>query len=107
LLEKEGMAEAERDALVSALERDHRTARLAPRARALLDYAVKLTLTPAGIAAGDIARLRAVGLDDRGIHDLCAIVGYYAFVNRIADGLGVELEPRWGVRESDSAEGEA
>ncbi len=35
---------------------------------------------------------RAVGFDDRAIHDVCAIVGYFAFVNRIADGLGVELE---------------
>jgi uncharacterized peroxidase-related enzyme len=99
------MAEGERDALVGALERDHRLAPLEARARALLDYAVKLTLTPAGIAAGDIDRLRAVGLDARGIHDLCAIVAYYAFVNRIADGLGVELEPRWGVPDVGSAEG--
>jgi alkylhydroperoxidase family enzyme len=41
---------------------------------------------------GDVAALRSAGLDDRGIHDVCAIVGYFAFVNRIADGLGVELE---------------
>jgi hypothetical protein len=34
------------------------------------------------------------GLDDRAIHDLCAIVAYFNFVNRIADGLGVELEDR-------------
>jgi alkylhydroperoxidase family enzyme len=40
----------------------------------------------------DIGRLRAAGFDDRAIHDLCAIVAYFAFVNRIADGLGVELE---------------
>jgi alkylhydroperoxidase family enzyme len=32
------------------------------------------------------------GFDDRAIHDICAITAYYAFVNRIADGLGVELE---------------
>lgn len=58
----------------------------------MVDYADKLTLTPAGITAADIDRLRANGFDDRAIHDACAIVSYFAFVNRIADGLGVELE---------------
>ena len=63
------------------------------RERALLAYADKLTAAPATIAQGDIDALRAAGLDDRAIHDACAIVAYFAFVNRIADGLGVELEP--------------
>lgn len=40
----------------------------------------------------DISFLRTQGFDDRAIHDICAITAYYAFVNRIADGLGVELE---------------
>ncbi|MDX1673529.1 MAG: hypothetical protein R3314_01910 [Longimicrobiales bacterium] len=40
----------------------------------------------------DIRSLRDVGLDDRAIHDVCAIASYFAFVNRMADGLGVELE---------------
>jgi len=39
-----------------------------------------------------IERLRDQGLDDRTIHDVCAMVACVAFVNRIADGLGVELE---------------
>ena len=60
--------------------------------RTMLDYAEKLTRTPASIRAADIDRLRAVGFDDRAIHDLGAIVAYFGFVNRIADGLGVELE---------------
>ena len=47
---------------------------------------------PSTIARDDIDALRAEGLDDRAIHDACAIVAYFAFVNRIADGLGVELE---------------
>lgn len=55
-------------------------------------YAGKLTRTPGAVAATDVDALRHVGLSDRAIHDACAIVGYFAFVNRIADGLGVELE---------------
>jgi alkylhydroperoxidase family enzyme len=60
--------------------------------RLLLRYAEKLTLAPARIDGDDVEMLRAVGLDDRAIHDACAIIAYFAFVNRIADGLGVELE---------------
>jgi alkylhydroperoxidase family enzyme len=40
----------------------------------------------------DIARLRKAGWSDRAILDLTLVVGYFAFVNRIADGLGVQLE---------------
>ncbi|MBI4503608.1 MAG: peroxidase [Gemmatimonadetes bacterium] len=58
----------------------------------LLRYAEKLTLAPAGVGGDDVEMVRAAGLDDRAIHDACAIVAYFAFVNRIADGLGVELE---------------
>jgi alkylhydroperoxidase family enzyme len=60
--------------------------------RALLEYSEVLTRDPAGVSATHIDRLRGAGLDDRAIHDACAIVSYFAFVNRIADGLGVQLE---------------
>lgn len=58
----------------------------------MLDYAVKLTLVPSRIVSSDVETLRDHGFEDRAIHDICAIASYYAFVNRIADGLGVELE---------------
>jgi alkylhydroperoxidase family enzyme len=61
----------------------------------MLDYAARLTRDPASIAGGDVDPLRREGLDDLAIHDLCAIVAYFAFVNRIADGLGIELEERF------------
>lgn len=58
----------------------------------MLTYALKLNDAPQAITAGDVETLRAAGYDDRGIHDIAAITAYFAFVNRIADGLGVELE---------------
>jgi alkylhydroperoxidase family enzyme len=61
----------------------------------MLDYAMKLTQTPSEIEPADIQRLRTAGFDDHAIHDVCAIAAYYGFVNRIADGLGVELELRF------------
>lgn len=61
----------------------------------MLDYAVKLTREPSAMIALDVLALRAAGLSDSAILDLNLITGYYAFVNRLADGLGVELEDWW------------
>jgi alkylhydroperoxidase family enzyme len=60
--------------------------------QALLAYADVLTLTPAGPTRPRIDALPAAGHTDRPIHDACAIIGYFAFVNRTADGPGVQLE---------------
>ena len=59
----------------------------------MLDYAEKLTRTPGAMQAEDIDPLRRVGFSDTDILHIAEVVAYYAFVNRIADGLGVELEP--------------
>ena len=58
----------------------------------MLDYAVKLTLKPAEIKEEDIIALRRAGFEDRTILDINLITGYYAFANRLAQGLGVPLE---------------
>ncbi|MFN2398152.1 MAG: carboxymuconolactone decarboxylase family protein [Gemmatimonadaceae bacterium] len=65
---------------------------LGARSRALVRYAVKLTRSPAAVTQTDLVPLREAGLDARGIHDVAAVVAYFNFVNRIALGLGVELE---------------
>lgn len=36
--------------------------------------------------------MREAGLDDRGILEVAQVTAYFAFVNRLADGLGVSLE---------------
>jgi uncharacterized peroxidase-related enzyme len=74
---------------------DPRTADVAPADRAMLDYALALTQAPHTVTAERVVALRDAGFDDRGIHDICTVTAYYAFVNRIADGLGVELEERF------------
>ena len=58
----------------------------------MLRYARKLTLAPGSMERGDIERLREVGFGDRDILDIAEVTAYYAYVNRIADGLGVETE---------------
>ena len=61
----------------------------------MLDYAVKLTRDPGGMDAADVGRLKDAGFDDRAVLDICQVVSYYNYVNRLADGLGVELEEGW------------
>jgi NAD(P)H-hydrate epimerase len=43
----------------------------------------------------DVDALREYGLDDRAIVDANQVVAYFNYVNRVADGLGVELEASW------------
>lgn len=58
----------------------------------MLRYVEKLTRTPAEMNRDDVEALRLAGFADSAILDICQVAAYYAFVNRLADGLGVELE---------------
>ena len=59
----------------------------------MLAYTEKLTSTPSQVSAADVDGLREAGFSDRDVLDIAEVIAYYAYVNRIADGLGVELEP--------------
>ena len=59
----------------------------------MLRYAVKLTQTPADMSANDVVVLREAGFTDRDVLDIVEVTAYYAYANRIADGLGLEPEP--------------
>ncbi len=61
----------------------------------MLDYAVALTRSPGSMRESDVERLRGAGFEDRAILDICQVTAYYNYVNRLADGLGVELEEAW------------
>lgn len=82
--------------LINALERDYRQASLDPPEQALLAFAEALTRTPGSITETDLEPLREVGLSDRAILDAVHVTGYFNFVNRVALGLGVELDPDEG-----------
>lgn len=59
---------------------------------ALLGYAEKVTLNPATMTETDVNQLRRAGWSDRTIHDATQVIGYFAYINRIADALGVKRE---------------
>ena len=71
---------------------DWRNAPLSPRERALLVYAEKLTRTPAAMVQDDVQALRDAGLSDTGVLEVALVVAYFAYANRLADGLGVAQE---------------
>ena len=81
--------------LPRALVKNYKQAKLSHQDRVMLDYAVKLTHTPAEIEELDVVLLRETGFSDTAILDICQVTAYYNYVNRLADGLGVELEDGW------------
>ena len=58
----------------------------------MLEYTEKLTLRPWDMEESDVVALRERGFSDSAILDINQVTGYYAFANRLADGLGIELE---------------
>ena len=83
-----------------AIASDWRGARLSEGDRALCRFAEKLTRRQQDCGRADIEELRAHGFDDRAIHDAAQVIGYFNYITRVADGLGVEpedfIEP-WGA----------
>lgn len=72
---------------------NHRVARLDKRQRAMLDFAVKLTNTPAEIEEHDRDALRRAGFEDRDIWDIAAITGFFNMSNRVASATDMRPNP--------------
>ena len=55
----------------------------------MLRYAEKLTLRPSDMVHEDVLALKAAGAEDGEILELNQIIGYFNYVNRLLNGLGV------------------
>lgn len=91
--EKDLRSAVESDEQRQAIQDDYRAAGLTAREVALLDYAVKLTRIPQGVSLADLGALRKHGYTDEQLVDAVQCVGYFNFINRVLDGLGVDPEP--------------
>ena len=58
----------------------------------MLDFASKLTQAPGTMVEVDVQTLRSEGFSDTDILHITEVVAYFAYANRISDGLGIPLE---------------
>ncbi len=79
--------------LVEELSSDfQRATQLEPRDSEMLEYVARLAKEPWVMASQHLDRLRETGFSDRAILEINLVASYMSFVNRVAQGLGVELE---------------
>ena len=79
---------------------DYTKADLPPDERAMLDFCVKLTRSAHEMSADDVEELRRHGFDDGAIHDIVQVAAMFNYYTRLADGLGIDLEPEMPPRGS-------
>jgi len=91
--EKNLRSVVESDEQRQAVQDDYVSAGLTPREVALLDFAVGLTKSPCTVRRGDLDVLRGHGFTDEQLVDVVHCIGYFNFINRVLDGLGVDPEP--------------
>ncbi len=78
--------------------KDWRTANLETSDRFLCEFSAKVTNQNHENTQNDIEKLRKSGFDDRAIHDAVQVIGYFNYITRVADSLGVQpdFEKTWG-----------
>ncbi|MFN0183737.1 MAG: peroxidase-related enzyme, partial [Aquabacterium sp.] len=67
---------------------NYRKADIAPRQRAMLDFALKVCQRSHELADADFAALHAHGLDDEDAWDIAAITAFFGMSNRLANATG-------------------
>ena len=80
------------DAIEDALKRRCLTDAFDGAELALLQYAETLTLTPGKMKEANVRALQNAGLDDGQILEANQIIGYFNYVNRCLNGLGVTTQ---------------
>lgn len=81
--------------LVDKLVGDDTLAAAPPKLRPVLDYARKLTLEAAGTTQSDADAVREAGWGDDALYHLVATTALFNYMNRLVEGLGIELDPSY------------
>ena len=82
--------------MASIIMHDHDSADFDDETLAIVEFVEKLTREPSEMTEGDVQKLRQVELEDKQILSVVLIASMFAFMNRLADGLGVEIEDQKG-----------
>lgn len=80
---------------------NYRVAELSDRQHAMLDFAWKLTKTPAEIVEADRDALRAAGLSQDEIFDLADVIGFFNMSNRFAIASDMMPNPEYHAMDRD------
>ncbi|MEA2292512.1 MAG: hypothetical protein QOE86_151 [Solirubrobacteraceae bacterium] len=81
--------------LADFLATNYRSADVTPRQRAMLDYAVKLSVRPQEVGAPDVARLHDAGFSDDDVWDIGSVVALFALSNRLAHAADIRPNPEF------------
>ena len=71
------------------LRGEWQTAPMSEKERAMLAYAVEITVDATRVSPATLDGLRAHGFDDTGILQITMIASWFNYINRMADALGV------------------
>ena len=80
------------DEQIAAFAADFRSADIDEATKAMLEFAVKVTKSASTITPADLEHLRSHGLTDEALFAIVEVVGFFCYVNRIADAFGIELD---------------
>lgn len=87
--ERLGVAEGALRQLLEAFE----AAPVSEKMRPVLTYARKLTEAPDSVTQADADAVRAAGWDETALYHTVAVTALFNFMNRLVEGLGIELNP--------------
>lgn len=85
--------------MADALMDDYRTAPLGPEMKQLLAFAEKIAVDASQISREDIDGLRSAGFTDRAILDAAHVTGFFSYMNRVVQALGLDAQ---AVRETQA-----
>ncbi len=80
------------DTQIRLIITDFQTADIDETTKAILEFAVKVTKAAPTVTPADLDHLRSYGLTDEALFAIVEIVGFFSYINRIADAFGVELD---------------
>ena len=86
------MREQLTDKQIAQVVADFQTADIDEPTKAILEFAVKVTKAAPTVTPADLERLRGYGLTDEALFAIVEVVGFFNYVNRIADAFGIELD---------------
>ncbi len=86
------MREQFTDEQISQIVTDFQAADIDATTKAILEFAVKVTKAAPTLTPSDLEHLRSHGLTDEALFAIVEVVGFFCYVNKIADAFGIELD---------------